>query len=252
VYDGRRKKREKMKPTESKSKAGELGYYISKTLEALLKEDMPKAEELYGKVKDLKKGLEPEEKGMFNSQIERLEKELKLFKKKAKESEIKEAASKASAVVTGIFIIALLYLFLEPAITGLYAAENSAALSFMPTFYLEIGQEFSFRVYPDDPGRENVVFSDDTRLFSISRDGLLRFTPTEDMKGVNYVAIIAKDGTGWYDVKIVKLVIGEVTELSVEPGTVGNLTDLEYERIAVENFANQTINEKSNLTNLTD
>ncbi|MBW2980866.1 hypothetical protein KY360_05610 [Candidatus Woesearchaeota archaeon] len=198
-----------MKPREFKNKAGELSYYISEALEALLKEDIPKAEELYHKIKKLDKGFEPEEKGMFDNQIKRLEKEIRLFKKKAKESEIKEAATKASTIVTGIFIIALLYLFLEPAITGLYTAEYSATLSAMPDFYLEIGNEFSLKVYPDNPGMENVRFTDDTELFSISKNGLIRFTPTEEMRGTHYPVIVVKDGSGWFEWAVVKFVIGE-------------------------------------------
>ena len=242
-----------VKPT-PKNKVEEFSYNISEAFGALVEDNISKVEELYHKASKLKKGLEPEEKGMLESQIKRLEKAIKVSKKRIKVAKAKEAAAKTATAVTGLLVIALVYLFINPGITGLYTAEpiESSAFSSVQELHLEIGQEFSHRIYYDDPDRENVVFSDDTRLFSIDKDGLLIFTPTEDMQGIHYVAIIAKDGTGWYDVKIVKLVIGEVTELSVEPGTVGNLTDLEYERIAVENFANQTINEKSNLTNLTD
>jgi hypothetical protein len=229
---------------ESKDKAGELSYKIAKALEALIKKDVHKAEELYH---GINKGVKPEEKEILGNQVKRLGKEIKLCKKKLKEAKRKEI--KAKTAVTGVLIIVFVYLFLKPGITGLYIAEpqDSAQLSSISDLHLEIGQEFSYRVYPDDASMENVVFSDDTRLFSISKDGIIRFTPTEEMRGIHYVAIIAKGPNGWFDLRILKFVIGEIIEeISVEEETIVSesnepVDEMSHINESIEGIANETL-----------
>ena len=222
-----------------KNKFEQLSYHLSEAFEALLQENISKAKELYTKINKLKKGLEPEEMEMFENQIKRLEKEIKICKRKVKEAKTKEATVKAATAVTGVLIIALIYSFLNPGITGLYTAEpiESSAFHSISELHLEIGQEFTHKIYY--PHGENVAFSDNTRLFSISKDGLLQFTPTEDMHGIYYIAIIAKDGTGWYDVNMIKFVIG-TEEVPLKSKSIGNFTELEYERKAVEYIRSMT------------
>ncbi|MFC1704957.1 hypothetical protein ACFLZ6_01360 [Nanoarchaeota archaeon] len=235
-----------MKKTKTNS-AGELSNKITEVLEALLKGEISKAEETYRKLKKINLESEAEEREIIANQIKRLEKEIKFFKKKAKVKEIAETTTKAAGAVTGIFVIALFYLFLDGGITGFYAADPlnvAPALASMPDFHLDIGKEFTYVANADDPNRDNVVFSDDTRLFTISKNGLIRFTPTEEMQGIHYIAIIAKDKRGGVDLQIVKFVIGDVEE-KVAVQTVEE--PIIEEEIKIEEAVNETISETTTI-----
>jgi hypothetical protein len=70
-----------------------------------------------------------------------------------------------------------------------------------------VGEEFRYLVRATDEDDEQLVFSDDSELFNISKDGLISFIPTGEMIGTHYTAIIVKDRFGKGDVKIVSLVI---------------------------------------------
>lgn len=235
-----------MKEIKPKSDVKELSSEISGALEALAKNDIPKAEEIYHKVSKLKSHLETDEAIIFEGQIKRLDKEIKLAKRKLKAAKTRETAAKAAAVTTSVALIALVYFFMEPAITGLYTAPTinvAPSLESMSGFNLEIGKEFTYIVHADDPNRDNLIFTDDTGFFNITKYGMIKFTPTEDMKGIHYIAIIAKDMRGGVDVQVVKFVIGDVAEQI-------NVEAEEIEEIII-NETIEDLNESIELMNVT-
>jgi len=91
-----------------------------------------------------------------------------------------------------ISFIALLF-SIEPTITGLVTGP-------MPEYYLGeipeqiviVGTEFAIKIIPNIES-DIIRFSDDTKLFNITQEGVISFTPSEKDIGEYYVAVIIKD-----------------------------------------------------------
>jgi len=91
-----------------------------------------------------------------------------------------------------ISFIALLF-SIKPTITGLVTGP-------MPEYYIGeipeqgavVGTEFAIKIIPNIES-DIIRFSDDTKLFNITQEGVISFTPSEKDIGEYYVAVIIKD-----------------------------------------------------------
>ncbi len=236
----------------------EISSYLAEALEALMKEDILKADQMYHKAVKLKKKLGIQEVGVLDGQIKRLEHELKMLKAEIKAEKTEQAAMKTATVVTGIVFMFMVYAFMNPSITGLATLTSSEipsinmnpVLDVIPNFKLEIGNEFVYKVYANDPNRDNLVFTDDTDFFDISSDGLIKFTPTKGMEGIYYIAIIAKDMKGGIDIQAVKFIIGDVVEqpiVQVQEETIEEVKESEGAIVPVTEESFDNLNESNDI-----
>lgn len=102
-----------------------------------------------------------------------------------------------------ISFITLLY-SVKPTITGLVTGP-------IPEYYLGeipeqeaiVDTEFAIKILPNIES-SIIRFSDDTTLFNITQEGVIRFTPTEKDVGERYLAIIIMDKNHNPEYQIVK------------------------------------------------
>ncbi|MBN1544675.1 hypothetical protein JW898_04385 [Candidatus Woesearchaeota archaeon] len=80
----------------------------------------------------------------------------------------------------------------DATVTG-SSPDQSLHFETIPNFIARTGQKVRLQVQPN---KKDVVFSDDTTLFEISREGMIEFTPTEEQAGKHNVWIIIKDEQG--------------------------------------------------------
>jgi hypothetical protein len=63
----------------------------------------------------------------------------------------------------------------------------------IPNQVAVVGEEFTYRIELEEM-IDGIVFSDDSDLFDIDEDGVIRFTPTAESVGVHVVEITARNG----------------------------------------------------------
>ncbi|PIN75800.1 hypothetical protein COV17_03585 [Candidatus Woesearchaeota archaeon CG10_big_fil_rev_8_21_14_0_10_36_11] len=61
--------------------------------------------------------------------------------------------------------------------------------------------------YQIKTNKDDVLFYDDTDMFDINNDGLIKFTPSEDQKGSHFVEIEAQDNIGNIDTELILFTI---------------------------------------------
>lgn len=117
-------------------------------------------------------------------------------------------------VITAVFGISL---SIKPLIVGYtlldveggrsIADDKKPGLGELTQLDAYVGEEFRYMVRAVDEDYGELVFSDDSELFDISKEGIIKFTPSAEMVGDHYVTIIVKDKFGRGEVRIVPLII---------------------------------------------
>jgi 3-deoxy-D-manno-octulosonate 8-phosphate phosphatase KdsC-like HAD superfamily phosphatase len=81
---------------------------------------------------------------------------------------------------------------------------------------IEYGNPFTLQVAANDIDNDEIRFSDDSELFSISAAGLIRFTPTAEQRGEYRITIIADDGLARDSVVFALAIVGDADAPFVE------------------------------------
>jgi hypothetical protein len=82
--------------------------------------------------------------------------------------------------------------------------DNSLSFERIPNFRARVGEHVSFRVLPN---QEGITFSDNSRLFEISQEGVVDFTAHKDDVGRHNVWIIINDAQQHYYYQNVAIII---------------------------------------------
>ncbi len=135
-------------------------------------------------------------------------------KMKAERGKLKRDA--VLIVLITLSIIAIL-IFWNTGITGLATLQtfesesfvsgssgNGLSFEFVPNFIAKVGDRIEFDI---EPNREDVIFTDDTELFDITREGSVEFVPSEEDIGMHNAWIIIKDMEGRYYYQNVKILV---------------------------------------------
>ena len=172
-------------------------FYMTLSSSLFMLEGMKteKAKELYLESEEIYNQLLPDEKNEADNYMQRIGEEIRLFNKR------EERNKKAKDIsIVAITLITLLFLgnigiFFGGDITGLHVLEreNVQLLIDIRSFNIKVGGHFAYRIIGYDHKDETLSFSDNTKLFNITSDGIIDFTPTVDNVGVHHVVIIAQD-----------------------------------------------------------
>jgi len=168
---------------------------LAKSLCMLEKGEIEKAEKAYADSKEAYNKLSTEDKEELGNYIKRVGKEIELFGKKVRRKRGVKDVSVISISLMIILLLGSMDIFFGSNITGLSTFEepNERFLINIKGFNIEAGEHFVYRIRGYDREEEVLFFSDDTKLFNISQDGVIDFTPTRDQLGIHHVTIIIKD-----------------------------------------------------------
>ncbi|MBW2971581.1 hypothetical protein KY359_00965 [Candidatus Woesearchaeota archaeon] len=93
----------------------------------------------------------------------------------------------------------------EVLVTG-SSPDQSLSFEMIPNFIARTGEEVRFEV---EPNRNGVIFSDNSRFFEITQEGVVEFTPAEENIGRHNIWIIINDNEGRYYYQNVIIIIEE-------------------------------------------
>ena len=239
--------KEVLKERKVETKEEQFYYELYKTLFMIQNKKTKEAEKSYSEAKRVHKKLNDDEKEKAYAYLERIGEELELFRKKEKHHREIKKITITSLVLIAIIMMTGMIRIIEPKITGLVIQRKNTApiLMEIPTYNIKVGEHFIANINAYDADGDDITFSDDTRLFNISSNGLIEFTPTHEDVGLHHVTIIAKDNQFHMDFQDVVFNITEEQQIIIEGITTN-------ETINETTIQEQEINESTNITNTTE
>ena len=98
----------------------------------------------------------------------------------------------------------------ESTITGFTTLEQDSeppVLSAVPSQNIVAGQEFNYQLQIYDPDSSAFTFQDNTDLFNVDDNGMIRFTPTNEHKGKHTAVVVVEDELGNFDSILIRFSI---------------------------------------------
>lgn len=93
----------------------------------------------------------------------------------------------------------------DEVVTG-SSLDNSLRFEQIPNFVARVGEQVRFRVKAN---REDVMYREDSKMFDITPDGLVEFTPSTEDIGTHNVWFIIKNDQGQHYYQNVVIIIEE-------------------------------------------
>ncbi len=112
------------------------------------------------------------------------------------------------------YSIILLLILLVP-VFGL--SGSPPVLETVKTQSLEVGKEFSLIIGHTDSDGDEVILSDNSDLFEITQQGLIKFVPGQKDEGIKEIVIIASDKEFTTQTKFKAVVNSNITEIKTDP-----------------------------------
>jgi len=245
------------------SKSEEFYIALSKSLCMLEAHQTEKAGKMLAHAEKIYSLLKESEKKEVENYLRRIGNEAELFRKNSERNEKRKSKIVAVGMVILLLTLSLITLntFYAGNPTGFFAIVNRNAvqegappnLMGMPVFNIQAGEHFVYRAQAYDSEGVELLFSDDTKLFNISSDGIIDFTPSEGNAGVHHVTLIVKDSrykTSFQDV--IFNITGQEQEELTEEIAEANISQNANETPEIASYANSmVINASGQVQNIT-